>query len=222
MININYKTEELQEKLNGLVGILNPRQMGRDIALGINLTLRQARTQSDREIRKVYNVRQQFVLRYIKVSNAKNGNWIGTVSFPTTAISMSQWMNTRQVPGGVAVEILRGKSEIIKGAFLFVSKFSSNLQSTPFTVMHRSNSSGGKSYAGNFQFRHQRISPRGSDLPIGAMFSPSPFSSVFNPIVERNIKIYTEGKLMENIFTLLDKDVKGYIREANNRGGYKR
>ena len=220
MIQFDINTQELQDKLNDLSTTLSGKEMGRSIALGINLTLKQARTQSDREIRSVYNMRQKFVLNYLKISNASNGNFVGKVFFPTRPIPIAEYLKVRQTSEGVSVEIIKGKNEVIKGAFLMVSKFNNSASSSPFSVMARSNISGGSSYSGNFQFRHKRVQKSGMDLPIGATFSVSPFSGLFKDIVEKKVGEYVSENLMKNVFTLLDKNAAGLIRQSNNRGRY--
>ena len=226
MIGIKFDTDELQKKLDDMAGQITGAQMGRSIALGINLTLRQARTQSDRQIRKVFNIRQSFILRYIQIKNAKNTNLVGDVIFPTKPIPMGEFMGTK---GGkqsrgkgkarpIQVEIIRGQPKIVNGAFFLRSKFSPS--GSRLSIMHRSNVTGGSSYSGHFQFRHKRIQT-GKDLTIGSMFAPSPFGTIFNKEVEREIITYTNVKLMDNVFTMLDKMAAGYIKNSNNTGRFR-
>lgn len=205
--------------------------MERALYLAINKTLRQARTASDREIRKVYNIRQSFILRYIRLINAAYSRLYGDLKLPTHPVPMGEFLTVKKNKkkgGGIFIQIKKsgGKKEI-KGGFLFRSKYNTGeYNSTPKTnlsVMHRSNAENAKSYSGNkFQFRHKRVNPQGKDLPIGAIFSVSPFSSVFNATVKKQLLKTVEENLMSNSFELLDKMAAGYIKDANNRGRYRR
>lgn len=185
------------------------------MSIGINVTLRQARTGSDREIRGVYNIRQSFVLRYIQMAKATRNKLVGTLAFPTKPVPLSEYLRTKKSSRGVTVQIFKGKNELIKGAFLLNSRYSSTGR---MSVMHRSHASGSNSYGSNFQFRHKRITKSGNDLTIGAMFSVSPFTSVFNRVVSKNITTKTAEKLQFNVHDTMDKMVRGVIKDANNRG----
>lgn len=219
MLGIVFDTDELNEKLQSFSDRLSQKEIKRAMYLAINKTAKQVRTQSDRNIRRVYNIRQSFILRYIKIANANYGKMYADILLPTKPVPIGEFMQTRnsKKQGGVVVQIKKGENEVVRGAFMLNSKFTT---STRLSVMHRSFVNNGTSYAGNFQFRHKRISS-GKDLPIGAMFSVSPFSSVFNPIVKQQIKNVGENNLQDNTFAMLQKMADGVIKQSNNKGRYR-
>lgn len=230
MLQVNINTDELQAKLNNMAKQLTGPQMGRAIALAINKTVGTrsggARTQADREIRKVFNLRQKYVLRQLKVKSASIRDFVGEVKFPTTPIPMSEFMGTR---GGtksgrrrratpIRVSIIKGQTKTVQGAFFLKTKYGTGGR----MIMHRSEDLGGKSYSDNrFKFRHKRINHgKGTkDLTIGAIFSPSPFGAEMNDRVKQTMQKYLEDNLMKNIFGMLDAMAAGHIKESNRRGG---
>lgn len=228
MININFDTAKLQEKLNSLAGQLSGKEMGRSIALGINETLRNARATASTEIRKVFNLRREFVsTRLLKIKQAKNGHYVGEVLFPTKPIPMGEFLGTKggvkkkgQPATQITVEIIKGQPKILNGAFFLQSKYSPG--NSNLSIAHRSFSTGGSSYsAGSFKFRHKRTAKGGNDLSIGVMMSPSPMGTVINDIVKKNLRVVVEEKLLKNVFKILDKNVAGLIRQSNRGGRFR-
>lgn len=210
-IHVGIDTKDLSRKLDSMRSSLSGPQMKRAISIGINTTAMQVRTVSAREIREVYNIRYGYLSgKFIKIQRASAGKLFAGIDMSTRPISMSEFLKSKGNKQGVSIQIKKGKTEQIKGAFLFKSKFSDTGR---LSIMHRSFVAGNSSYRDSFMFRHKRISA-GKDLPIGNLFSVSPFSSVFNRVVQANILDIGSRKLQENIYSTLDKMALGLIRDA--------
>lgn len=227
-LGVGIDTVELQNKLSSLTGHITGKQMARALALGINKTIGTksggAKTQAVREITKVFNLPYGKVRGKLRTKSASIRDLIGDVKFPSKPVPLGEYKGTigGKRRGGrakraspVKVEVMRGHKEEIKGGFLIDSKYGGK------AVMHRSHAVGGggsSSYNNNsFKFRHSRIVPYGNDLPIGAMFGPSPFGAEMNGTVRTVMIRYLKNNLQKNIHTMLDAMVAGFIKDANRR-----
>lgn len=236
VLGVTIDAGELEKKLQGLAGVLTGAQMHRAIALGINKTLGTktggAKTQADREIRKVFNLKQKYVLKKIKTNGANVHRLVGEVKFPTTPIPMSEYVGTKggkkdrrkkgaQRAPKITVEIRKGHPITFQGAF-FLNSTKAPGGGMSLMIMHRSYATANKSYNGSFQFRHQRVQKGGNDLHIGAVFSPSPFGAEMNADVKKVMQKYCEENLEKNVYKMLDDMAAGYIRDSKNKGRYRR
>ncbi len=212
-IKVDIDKGDFEEKLQSLSSRLSKKEMARAVYLGINKTATEVRTVTAREIRQIYNIRYSFLTgKYIKIEKANFGKMQATIALSQRPIPMGEFLKSKANKRGVSIEIKKGK--LIRGAFLFRSKFGETKYPA---IMHRSYVTGKSSYSNSFQFRHKRISS-GKDLPIGAIFSVSPFSTVFNRMVNENIGRIGGEKLQYNVFKTLDAMADGLIQNARNRG----
>lgn len=237
-IDISIDSSDLKEKLLLLKHTLTEKEINRAIYLGVNVAATRVRTRATRAIRAKYNIRLNYLLgSYINIIKANPGKLSASIEMSKKHIPIGAFLKTKaygpkrkrkarslgakgagkiRSEGGISVEILEGHTEQIKGAFLFNSKYNTD---THLSVMHRSNASNKQSYAGAFQFRHDRITKGGSDLTIGAMMSVSPFQTVFNDTVSRVIRTEGVDILQDQVYRKLIEIGNGLIKNARHRGG---
>jgi hypothetical protein len=122
----------------------------------------------------------------------------------------------RSMRGGVVIEVLKGHQEFVASAFV---------ASRTHMVVSRSNSFDGKSYNLGpnkaFNFRHSRVN-KGSDTPVGSLFTASPFSTATNKIVQRGVYTFAMDRMDRIILSKLEAMANGLIRNASNGRSYRR
>lgn len=199
---------------------MSDKDFNRALSLGLNVSAQKVRTITARDIKDTYNIRYSYLTkRTMPIGKARANKLESTISLLAKPVPMSEFLKNSPNKSGVRVSVLKGQSKLIKGAFIFRSKYN---PSGRLSIMHRSNVTGDSSYTnGSFQFRHKRLQP-GSDLTIGAIFSVSPLHSIFNKILQENITNAGRLILERETARIMSDMASGLIRDAKRHGGRSR
>ena len=154
---------------------LSAEQVARATARAINHTTAKAKTDSTRSITKRYNLgRAQVKLKQVRANQRKQ---YGMLNASTKPVPLISYKGTRQTKRGVKVQVLRGQTKTIKGAFITTTKKG-----------RRGVFARGEHQGYEFKFRHKRIVKSGPDMPIEELYSTSIYASGVNDHVQNEIK----------------------------------
>ena len=232
-VHIAINTEEAVQKLRKAFSNLTDAQFNRATAVALNETMEQARTKVKRGITDRYNVYSSFINnRVLHIERAKAGQlWVSlkvsnapfqlrqTKGVRTTTMDVGRAISYRTLKsgrtkivkggkikgGGVRVEVVKGKSGFIRGAFMLDGKFGP-------AVVARAWKNGNSSYeGGSFMFRNKRIQKRGPDVPLGGILTVSPFIGATERTLQRTIASTMQDKLEERLVATISRlfDAKG-------------
>jgi hypothetical protein len=195
------QTDDAVAALRRLGVALNDRDTRVVIGRSINAVLGKARTTARREIKSIYNISQKN-LNGVDFQPANAATLTGKlyaarkplpldVFAPKSVqggkrVSISRkgqqkvtvLKNRRKnVPGGVSIEVFRGKRELIPFAFM--------LPGGAVRVFARGGYRQGSGYG--FVQRHQRVNSKGNDVPVKPLITISMFGQILNEDVMREI-----------------------------------
>ncbi len=189
---------------------LNNRAINRATARAMNDAIKQGRTIVKRAITAQYNIPASYLNnRMLPINNARPGNLTATLSVSSNSVpigkfkGLSQRKGSKNRRGGVSVAIKKGERKLLKGTFLLKNGKQGK------GVMHRADLNGNSAYKdGSFQFRHSRINKSGSDAPIGALFTLSPFGAV----VSKDVTKVAQSKAEKAFSTRLNYHMEKLIK----------
>ena len=209
------KTDDAERVVKDLGLTLSARNIAQAQSRAINVTLRKARTKARGEVKKVYNISQKNLdgIDYRKATSSNlRGELVASQKpLPLDAFAPIQVGRTgsiqitkrgarkvkhfrrekKNVPGGVSIEIFKGKRQVIPFAFM--------LPNGALRVFARGEYKGNKQFG--FVQRFHRVNKTGSDLPIKPLITLSVYGEVLNDKVMGAIKTEVSGeypKILEN------------------------
>lgn len=147
---------------------LSPDQMAKATARAINHTLAKSNTVAKRSILQRYNLHKTQVQgKRLQIKRAFPRKLDGRLNAGTKPIPLISFLGTHQSRAGVRVTVIRGKKQLIRGAFI--------------TTTHKGRrgvfARGEHTTGGIFHFRHKRIVKTGPDMPIEELSTVSIYSA---------------------------------------------
>lgn len=226
-VTIQINTKEATEKLRREFAKLSPAEFNRAASTALNETITQARTQIKRDITGKYNITSAYLSnKLLVIDRAKSNRLYATLSMSTATIPLIQFKATKVTTsevarsisyrtlksgrvkvvkggkvkaGGVQVQIVKGRTGFIRGAFIINAKYGQN-------VAHRATLSGGNAYSGgSFQFRNKRQNKKGADTPLGSMLSLSPLTAGTSQEVQRKLNAFLLPKYEERLIATIGR-----------------
>lgn len=172
---------------------LGPRQFNKAVSRALNESILQGRTEARNAVKAIYNIPQRYV-GGINVNKATSQSLTAELFASTTPIPMDAFSPRFQTAtqsftitrrgeqrskstkrrgntaGGVSIEVLKGKREIVPFAFM--------IPGGKPRVFARGAYKSGTSYG--FVQRHKRENKKGSDTPVKPLLSVTVHAAVIN------------------------------------------
>ena len=218
---ITINTKEAVEKLRKEFAHLTGPEFNRATSIALNEAITQARTQIKRDITSKYNITSAFLTnKALVIDRARTNRLWSTLSMSTANIPLVQFKATKVTTqtvargisyrtlksgrtkvvkggnikaGGVQVQVVKGKTGFIRGAFIIKALHGRNVASRAYL-------NGGHAYSGgSFQFRTKRENKQGSDTPVGSMLSLSPLTAGTSQEVQRRLSAFLGPKVEERL-----------------------
>lgn len=210
---------------------LTPAEFDKATSTALNESITQARTQIKRDITGRYNITGAYLTnKLLVIDRAKAGRLYSTLSMSTATIPLIQFRATKVATadvargvsfrtlksgkvktvkggkvkaGGVQVQIVKGRTSFIRGAFIIDAKFGRN-------VANRAYLNGGSAYnSSGFQFRTKREQKQGNDTPVGSMLSLSPLTAGTSQEVQRKLSAFLAPKVEERLLATIERMFPG-------------
>ena len=166
-IRVKIDPEEAARQLARALRVLNESEIALAMARAINRSTSRGRSRASRNIRKIYNIKQEDLAKGLYTTKASRNTLEGRIVGEGSPLPVG-YFDPYQTDTGITVEIYRGERQTIQRAF-FLPGFKR-------LVVAR-----GAYGSDGFSFRKKRVQRTGNDLPVAGLKTTSVAQAFRNP-----------------------------------------